>query len=58
MMEFNDDQLATLHNLIEDEVVYGDDEIVYGDGPQAVMLRELLNIVTEECKRRGFWWAK
>lgn len=57
-MEFSDEQLSELHGLIHEEVHYGDDEIVHGDGPQAVIYRELLNIVTVEAKRRKMWWAK
>jgi hypothetical protein len=57
-MNFSDEQLSALYDLLHDKAFYGDDEIVYGDGPQAVMIRELLTIVTEEAKRRGFGWAK
>lgn len=57
-MEFNDEQLSELHNVLYDKRYYGDDDIVYGDGPEAVMIRELLNIVLDEAIRRGIWWAK
>lgn len=57
-MNFSDEELSELHALVYHEVMYGDDEIVYGDGPQAVITRRLLDIVTEEAKTRGLWWAR
>lgn len=57
-MELTDAELSELHGLVHDEVHYGDDEIVYGDGPKAVLLRSVLSKLTDEAKRRGFWWAR
>lgn len=57
-MKFSDEELSELHALVYDKAMYGDDEIVYGDGPEALMVRSLLVIVTEEAKRRNLWWAR
>jgi hypothetical protein len=57
-MDLTDEELSALHTLILEEALYGDDHVVYGDGPQAVMIRTLLEKVTDEAKRRNFWWAR
>ena len=57
-MDLTDEELSALHTLILEEALYGDDRVVYGDGPQAVMIRTLLEKVTDEAKRRNLWWAR
>jgi len=54
-MDLTDDELSALYDLVQNEAMYGDDDIVYGDGPQAVMIRTLLEKVTDEAKRRKLW---
>lgn len=52
-MNFSDDELSALYAMIVDQAVYGDDEIVYGDGPEAFMIRNLLDKIAEEARRRN-----
>ena len=57
-MNLSDEELSALHTLVQDEAMYGDDDVVYGDGPEAVMVRTLLEKVTNEAKERKLWWAR
>lgn len=57
-MDLSDEELGYVYDVLSDEIYYGDDEIVYGDGSKAVALRSAVTKVVEECKRRGFAWAR
>lgn len=54
-MDLNDEELEALHDIVYDKACYGDDDIVYGDGPEAVMVRNLMALLDEEVKRRKLW---
>lgn len=54
-MDLNDEELEALYGIIYDKCYYGDDEIVYGDGPEAVMVRNLMAIITDEGVKRKAW---
>ena len=57
-MELSDDELDMVHEVLYEEAHYGDDDTVYGDGDRSILLRQTLRKVTDEAKRRGFWWAQ
>ena len=57
-MDLTDDELSALHDIVFNKALYGDDDVVYGDGLEAVMIRTLLEKVTDEAKNRKLWWAR
>lgn len=55
-MEFTNEELAELYDIISDRVYYGDDEIVYTE--KGDLARSIMRKVINEAKARKFWWAR
>lgn len=52
-IEFSDEELSEIHNVLYDEAYYGDDEVVYTS--KGDTLRRALGKVEDEAKRRKLW---
>lgn len=55
-MDLNDEELSEVHSIVYDYCYYGDNEVVYGE--EGDVARVALGKILDECKRRGFQWAR
>jgi hypothetical protein len=55
-MELSDVELEMLHTIVFDECIYPSQGKY--DDEETKLISDLFRKVSDEAKRRGFWWAR
>jgi hypothetical protein len=55
-MELSDAEFEMLHNIIFDECIYPSPSKYSEEDTE--LISDLFEKVSDEAKRRGFWWAR